>query len=80
MNHSSDSRHMLGSVIVSSFLDDGTVINIKHILIEGSAQWEIGRNVTAKCHIIHIKGNYLKLPNNIEFSLENVDLHSYIPS
>ena len=79
-NHSSDSRRMLGSVIVSACLDDGTVIKINHIVIEGSSQWVIGRNFTAKCDIIYSKGNYLKLPNNIEVPLENIDLHSYIAS
>ena len=71
---------MLESVVVCSCLEDGTVINIKNIVIQWSAQWVIGRNVTAKCDIIHSKGNYLKLPNNIEVSQGNVDLHSYIPS
>ena len=79
-NHSSDLRRMLCSVIIFPCLEDGFVIKIKHIIIEGSSQWVICRNVTAKCDIIHSKSNYLKLPNNIEVSLDNIDLHSYILS
>ena len=36
--NSSVSRHMLGSVIISACLEDGTAINIKHSVIEGSSQ------------------------------------------
>ena len=79
-NHSSDSRRMLVSVTISACLEDGILISINHIGIEESAQWVIGRNVTAKCHIIHSKGNYLELSNNIEVPLENINVHSYTPS
>ena len=71
---------MIGSVAISVCLEDDTAINVKHIVIEGSSRWIIGRSVTAKCDIIHSKGSYLKLPNNVEVLLENIDLHSYIPS
>ncbi len=49
-------------------------------MIEGSSQWVIDRNVTAKCDIIHSKGNYLKLLNSQQMPIENVDFHSFIPS
>ena len=40
----------------------------------------IGRNFTAKCDIIHTNGNYLRLPNSLRMPIENVDLHSFLPS
>ncbi len=55
---------MLGSVFISACLSDGSNINIRHIVIEGSSQWVVGRNVTSKCDIVHSNGNYLNLPNN----------------
>ena len=78
--HSSESRRMLGSIIISAKLNDGTDINIRHIVIEGSSQWVIGRNVTTKCDIIHTNGDYLKLSDQVRIPLQNVDMHSYVPS
>ena len=36
--HSSDSRRMLGSVMLSASMADGALVNINHIVIEGSSQ------------------------------------------
>ena len=66
---------MLGSVMVSARLNDGTEMNIRHIVIEGSSQWLISRKVTTKFDIIHMNVNYLKLPNRKVVSLENVGMH-----
>ena len=71
---------MLGSIIVSAKLNDGTEINIRHIVIEGSSQWVIGRNVTTKCDIVHTNGDYLKISDQVRIPLQNVDMHSYVAS
>ena len=55
-NHASDLRRMLGSIDITAILDDGTNVNITHVVIEGSSQWIVGRNVTTKCDIIHTNG------------------------
>ena len=78
-SHSSDSRPMLGSVIVTARLDDGTTVNIKHVVIEGSSQLINGRNLDSKCDIIHNDGNYLKTADGVRIPLENIDLHSFLP-
>ena len=78
--HSSESRRMLGSIIISAKLNDGTDINVRHIFIEGSSQWVIGRNVTIKCDIVHTNGNYIKISDQVRIPLQNVDTHSYVPS
>ena len=79
-SHSSDCGRMLGSIMISARLDDGTLIKIRHIVIQESSQWLIGWNLTIKCDIIHSSGNYLKLTDRTEISLKNVDMHSYILS
>ena len=79
-SHSSDSRQMLGSIMMPASLNDGIIINIRHIVIEGSSQWLKRRNVPSKCDIIHSNGNFLKINDNMHIPLLNFDMHSYIPS
>ena len=71
---------MLGSVFISARLSDGPIINIKHIFIEGSLQWVVGRNVTSKFDIVHSNGNYLKLPNNLRIPIKDFHMHLFLPS
>ena len=77
-SHASDSRKMFGPVMLTANLADGTTVNVRHVVIEGSSQWVIGRIVTSKCDIIHKNGNYLQLPNSVQIPVENVELHSYL--
>ena len=49
--HASARRPILGSVMLSITSEEGTVINIRHLRIDGSSQWLIGRNVTTKANI-----------------------------
>ena len=65
--------------MISATLEDGTDVYINHIVIEGSSQWTIGRNVTSKCDIIHSNRNYLQLPNHIQIPITDVDFHSFLP-
>ena len=66
--------------MVSARLNDGTSIKIRHVVIEGSSQWLIGRNLTAKCDIVHSSGNYLRLSDHKNIPLKNVDMHFYVPT
>ena len=61
--HSSDSRYMLGSVMISVRLNDGTEIKTRQIVIAGLSQWLICWNVTSKCDTIHTNGNFQKQPD-----------------
>ena len=79
-SHSSDSRRILGFIMVPASLNDGTIINISHIVIEGSSKWLIRRNIATKWEIIRSNGNALKINDNINIPLLNVDMHSFIPS
>lgn len=65
--------------------DSGTLVNVRHLFIEGTSQWVIGRNVTCICSIIHIGHNVLQLPEDPNdadpdfISLVDHGLHSYVP-
>jgi len=76
--HSSDARKILGSVMLQACDDYGDKINIRHLVIDGSSQWVIGRNVTKHCDIQHIGGQFLNFPNGSKISLIERDMHSYI--
>lgn len=45
-NHSSDRRPILGSVKLSLISDSGNEIQICHLVVQGSSQWVLGRNLT----------------------------------
>ena len=61
-------------------LNNRTEVKIRHIVVEGSSQWLIERNVTTKSDIIHTNRNYLELSIHSTFALENIEKHSYAPS
>ena len=84
--HSSPPRRILGSVMISARTDGNEIVEINHLIISGSSQWVIGRNVTRACDIVHIGGNRLNLPsadggteNADTISLVDSDMHSYMP-
>lgn len=60
-------------------------MNIRHLVIDGSSQWVVGRNVTNYCDILHVNQNILKLPPDASgnsqgsVTLVDRDMHTYIP-
>eukprot|EP00171_Calliarthron_tuberculosum_P000101 IDg101t1 len=60
-------------------------VRVRHLIIQGSSQWVIGRNVTKHCNIIHINGNKLQLPvkddqdENLTIELADHDMHCFVP-
>ena len=82
--HASPRRRILGSVIFSTLSDQGTPMKIRHLVMEGSSQWLIDRNVTCSCIINHATGNYLEFyvsdseTNNL--SMTDFENHSYLPA
>lgn len=76
-NHSSDKRKIIGSIMLTAKTETGQIM-IRHLVIEGSSQWILGRNVTKKCNIVHIGGNFLELPDQSRIPITNKDFHSYI--
>lgn len=79
-DHSSDPGKILCSVPLCIKTDEGNVMSVRTLVIEGSSQWVIGRNVTKRCNIQHIGGNKLVLrDSNDRVQLHDVGFHSYFP-
>lgn len=82
-NHASAKRRILGSILLTALSDDCSPIHIRHLVLEGSSQWLIGRNITGKSNIMHIGTNAIVFagPNHSTKSITMVDhdLHSYVP-
>lgn len=58
-SHASPKRAILGSILIPAYTTNGNVLQIRHLVIDGSSQWVIRRNVTRKSNIIHRGGNLL---------------------
>lgn len=83
-SHASQSRKILGSVVLTAYSDSNRPIDITHIVLRGSSQWIVGRNVTRKADIQHINGNALvfcvgELDERDSIKLFNDKFLSYIP-
>lgn len=77
--HASKSRNIIGSVKLNSRTDEGYDVKICHLVIQGSSQWVVRRNVTQNCNIGRIEKNVLELLNEAgTISLRNHDLHCYV--
>lgn len=71
--HKSEVRRIIGSLFLTAMSDSGNPIRMRHLIVEGSSQWVIGRNVTKSCDILQIDTNVLKLP------VVDSDMNSFIP-
>lgn len=58
-SHSSQSKRILDSVVLTAYSDSNRPIRITHIVLSGSSQWIIVINVTGKADIQHINRNAL---------------------
>ena len=78
----SPKRRILGSVLLSAKPDLVTPIQIRHLVLEGSSSWVIGRNVTRVCNIIHIGSNRLEFLDSNgtweKITMADVGDHSYL--
>ena len=82
--YSSMRRRILGSNVLSMRSDQNEQVDVTHLVIEGSSQWVIGRNVAKRTDIIHLDGNYIRFnhvsgPKFSTVQLEDHGDHSYIP-
>lgn len=60
--HRSSAQRILGAVLINARCDGGTAVKIWHLIIDGSSQWVVGRNVTRKCNVIYLFDNMVQLP------------------
>lgn len=44
--HSSESRRILGSVMIDAISGDGTILSVHHLVLDGPSQWFFGINFT----------------------------------
>lgn len=72
--HSSDSRRILGSVISKAETDQNYFVHIRHLIIQGSSQWIVGRKMTKYCDILH-RGQ-----KNLVFHSQLTQSHSAMPT
>lgn len=81
--HASAAKPILGSATIQFRSDSGNTISVRHIVVDGSSPWVTGRNVTRKCDIILIYGNFIRLPllNGSSDTLPMSDFqdNSYLP-
>lgn len=66
------SRHILGSNFLYTTSDYCRIIDIKHLVLNGSSQWEIGKNVTNNANILNFSDN------DIQFYTGDVCYHIYM--
>lgn len=59
--HSSVLQKLIGLIFLTATTDQRNIIQIHHVIIEGSSQWVIDRNVTRKSNIMHTSRNFLQL-------------------
>lgn len=81
-SHASSKRKILGSILLKANSDSGAPVLIRHLVLDGSSQWVIGRNFTKSCNILHMDTNVLqfRLPDQTfdTLSLTEDGDHSYL--
>ena len=80
--HASEAKPIRGSVLLNFISDSGSTITIRHVVISGSSPWVLGRNITRKCDLVHLDGNFIRFPPTDglcnTLSMINIDEHSYV--
>lgn len=59
--------------------DNGNIVSIRHLVIEGSSRWLLGHNITRTFSALFLSDNVLQLPDFDTISLVDHDFHSCIP-
>lgn len=79
-HHASHRRRILGSISLHLLTDARVRISVRHVVIDGSSQWALGRNLTSMCNIVHIGSHTLQLPtsDNQVVSMIDHNRHSHI--
>lgn len=81
-NHASDKWRIIGSVIIVCRSDLNRPGEIRHLVLEGSSQWLLGRNVTRACNNLHTNDNRFQFPSSngiMDYlSLYDSEKHSYV--
>lgn len=62
--HASMPRHMLRYISRDAISDNGKKIYIKHLVLDGSSQWFIDKNVTNNANILHANRSAIQFYND----------------
>ena len=60
--HTSEAKPIRGSVMLNFISDCGSTITIRHVAISGSSPWVLVRDITRKCVLVHLDGNFIRFP------------------
>lgn len=60
--HARAARRILGSVILNVNIPGGYTVQLRHLVLDGSSNWVIGRNITKHSNIIHMNDIVLQIP------------------
>lgn len=70
------------SVTIDEISSHGTILSIRHLVLDGSSQWVVGRNLTSRKNILQFDANVMIVPgaHNISVNLPLFDheLHIYL--
>lgn len=61
-NHSSEVRAIIGAIVLKAQKPEDVPVDITNLVLEGSSQWVLGKNVTDRCDIANIGESSLLLP------------------
>lgn len=82
--HASPVRAILGSIVLNVNTEEGYSIGLRHLVLDGSSSWVVGRNITRHSTINHMNENTLIVPdgrgNKLQIPLIDHDLQCYIPT
>lgn len=59
--HSSAKEAFLGSTVIRVLSDSGSKILICNVVLNGSLQWIVGRNVPKKAEVFHCNCNWIRI-------------------
>lgn len=83
-DHSSEPRKILGSIALLCRTEDGVIIWIRHLALEGSSQWVVGQNIPSFGDICQMGQPRLVLQGanseNIVLLLMKIDRLLYLPA
>lgn len=72
-SHASSRLHIIGSVVLHATTNCRASVAIRHLVIEGSSQWVLGRNLTRTFNLVHIVRHSIDLPVTPVNSIDMID-------
>lgn len=77
-SHASQPRDILWSIVLTANTDNCNQVRIRHLVLDGSSQWVVGRNVTSKANIENIGRNALVFAANGKEDFISIVNHNFL--